>query len=279
MPVINQVVPPPTFPAEEGPCNWPVDVVCDDVWATFAPAVQTAAISWATYILWGLTGRQYGPCSLTLRPCGPKCQGPTGYMTFPVSYGATSGAPWMIPWIDNGLWRNCSCAGGCSCRASCEIALPGPVFVIDEVTVDGVVVPSSSYRLDNYRGITVLVRTDGLCWPDCQDMDANLDEPGSFGITYQRGVAVPRAGQLAAGELAVEFARACAGQDCTLPQQLASLTRNGVEVQVMDPSTLLESGLTGIANVDLWIRTVNPARKGQRSRVYSPDIAGPRFAR
>lgn len=280
MPVINPVFPAPSFPTEEGPCNWPVELACAPDWASFPAGVQSAAISWATYILWALTGRQYGPCSLIIRPCGPKCLGPSGYLTFPVNSGSTTsaGMPWMIPWIDNGVWRNCGCTGGCSCSATCEVALPGPVAVIDEVRIDGVVLDETAYRLDIHRGIPVLVRTDGLCWPDCQDMDADIDEVGSFAITYQRGVLVPRAGQIAAGILANEFAKNCAGQDCALPQQLASLSRNGVEVQVVDPATLVDNGLTGISQVDLWIRSVNPYARPARSRVLTPDLPGPRFA-
>ena len=280
MPVINPTTPAAVPPTEEGPCNWPLDLSCVPDWASVPPAVQSAATAWATYILWALTGRQYGPCSITVRPCGPKCLGPSGYLTYPVESGSTSGAsmPWMIPWIDNGLWRNCGCTGGCSCSATCEVALPGPVALVDEVMVDGLVIDPTAYRLDYVKGTSILVRTDGECWPDCQDMDADVGEVGSFTITYQRGVAVPRAGQIAAGQLAGEFAKACQGQDCALPQQLASLSRNGVEVQVVDPASLLENGLTGIANVDLWIRAVNPAGRPARSRVYSSDVRPVRFA-
>lgn len=280
MPVIDPVTPGAVFPLEEGPCTWPVDLSCVPDWETYSASARSAAVSWAAYILWALTGRQYGPCSITVRPCGPRCSGPSGYMTFPVRSDGSSGAmgPWMVPWIDAGVWRNCGCAGGCSCAADCEIALPGPVAAVDEVTVGGVTLPASAYRLDIVRGLPVLVRIDGECWPECQDMNANTDEPGSFAITYQRGVYVPRAGQLAAGQLAGEFAKACSGQDCALPQQLASLTRNGVEVQVVDPATFLDAGLTGLANVDMWIRAVNPLRKAQRARVYSSDFRGPRFA-
>lgn len=280
MPVINPFAPPPVFPTEEGPCNWPVEVACAPEWDAYDPAVRDVSTAWATYILWALTGRQYGPCSLTLRPCGPRCGGPAGYLTFPVNSGSTTsaGMPWMIPWIDNGVWRNCGCNGGCTCSATCEVALPGPVAFVNEVTVDGVVVDPSAYRLDVVKGIPLLVRTDGGCWPDCQDMDADVTDVGSFAITYQRGVFVPRTGQIAAGLLAAEFAKSCVGQDCALPQQLASLSRNGVEVQVVDPATLLDNGLTGVRLVDLWIRSVNPHQRMQRSRVLSSDIQGPRYS-
>jgi len=280
MPVIDVVIPGSVDPQDSStPCNWTVDTLCVADWASVPPNVQTAASEWAVQILWALTGRQYGACSVTLRPCGPRCMGPNGYLAFPVNSGGFTGAtgPWMIPWIDAGVWRNCGCTGGCSCSAPCEIAIPGPVSVIDEVRVDGIVLDPSAYRLDSLRGIPVLVRIDGECWPDCQDMAADIDEPGAFSVTYQRGRVVPRSGQLAAGELAGEFAKACQGQDCALPQQLASMTRNGIEVQVMDPNTLLESGLTGIANVDLWIRAVNPARKAMRSRVLSADVPAQRY--
>ena len=279
MPVINVVDPSAVFPIEDGPCSWTVETACCPDWDTMDANTRSVATAWATYILWALTGRQYGPCSLTIRPCGPKCAGPIGYLAFPVNSGGVSGGttPWMIPWIDNGIWRNCGCTGGCSCSARCEVALPGPVAVIDVVKVDGVVLDPSAYRLDVLKGIPVLVRTDGECWPECQDMTLGEDEVGAFAITYQRGTPVPRAGQIAAGLLACEFAKACVGADCILPQNLASLSRNGVEVSLADPETLIDAGLTGIANVDLWIRSVNPTRRAARSRVFSPDLAGPRF--
>ena len=36
------------------------------------------------------------------------------------------------------------------------------------------------------RSVAVLVRTDGECWPDCQDMDLDLTEPD--GAWQARGV-------------------------------------------------------------------------------------------
>lgn len=280
MPVINVALPGPVTSPDEGPCTWPIEVTCVPNWTDYSLEVRNAASSWAAYILWALTGRQYGPCSVNYRPCSPRCGNTIGYLAFPVGQGGYSGgtAPWMIPWIDNGVWRNCGCTGGCSCRARCEVPLQGPVSMIDEVRVDGVVLTPTAYRLDSYQGIPVLVRTDGECWPECQDMEADVTETGSFVITYRRGVEVPRAGQIAAGELAAEFAKACTNQSCSLPQQLASLSRNGVEVQVLDPTTAFDNGLTGIANVDLFIKAVNPYRRASRARVRSLDAPPVRFS-
>jgi len=281
MPVINPVpaAPEPPQGVVPGPCDWPLNTSCCPDWATFPPQVQANATTWATFILDALTGRQFAQCAVNYRPCAPRCGMGGGYVTYPVNSPSASGAggPWMIPWIDNGIWRNCGCNGGCSCRASCEVPFPDSVAAVMEVRVDGLVIDPGAYRMDSYRGVPTLVRVDGLCWPQCQDMDAMDDEAGSFVITYQPGRPLPLAGQIAAGELACEFAKACAGGDCRLPSQLASLSRNGIEVQVADPLTFFENGLTGISNVDLFIRAVNPTRKAQRSRVLSSDKPGPRY--
>lgn len=280
MPVINPVPFESTDPVPApGPCDWLVDTSCCPEFATFSPLVQANAIGWATQILDALTGRQFSQCAVNYRPCGPRCGQTFGYLTWPVGspQSAGGGVPWMTPYIDSGAWRNCTCDGGCSCRASCEVPFPSSVAHVVSVSVDGVFLDPSAFRLDSYRGVPQLVRTDGECWPQCQDMDTGIEDVGSFVITYKPGKTLPLAGRMAAGELACDFAKACVGQDCSLPQQLASLSRNGVEVQVVDPTALLEDGLTGLANVDRWIRAVNPARKAARARVYSPDIAGPRF--
>lgn len=268
----------PSGPSTPGPCNWPVDVSCCPDWGSFPSAVQANATAWATEILDALTGRRFSQCPVNYRPCGRRCTLAQGYFTWPVGAPANGGGmPWMVPFIDMGVWRNCGCTGGCSCSARCEVHFPGPVAVVTEVKVDGLVLNPLAYRLDVHKGVPVLVRTDGECWPECQDMALNTTEVGSFVVTYRPGEPLPLSGQLAAGALACEFARACQGQACALPQQLQSLTRNGVQVEVVDPASLLENGLTGLAQVDLWIRAVNPARKAQRSRVLSSDLRGPRF--
>lgn len=261
------------------PCDWPLNTTCCPDWDTADPDVQAAAEAWATEILDALSGRRFAQCPVNYRPCGPRCLTGFGYLTWPVGAPQSSGTggPWMTPFIDSGIWRNCGCAGGCSCRASQEVPFPTPVAAVTEVMIDGVVLDPSAYRLDLYKGIPVLVRTDGDAWPQCQDMDADADELGAFTITYQPGDPLPVAGQIAAGLLACEFMKACQGGDCVLPGELASMTRNGVEVSMVDPTSFFDNGLTGIRQVDLWLRSVNPFGRSQRSRVRSSDLAGPRF--
>ena len=261
----------------EEPCDWPINTNCCPDWDTYTPGLQSDATAWATEVLWALTGRRFGECTVLARPCGGGCHN-GGYMTWPVYLSGNSGAvgaTW-IPFVDGaGVWRNCACVGACSCAARCEVWLPGPVASITEVVVDGVIVPSTAYRIDNGN---ILVRQDGECWPECQDFNLSAVDPdteNTFVVTYTRGTPVPMAGQIAAGMLACDFAKSCT-TGCKLPGNLASLTRQGVEVTMADPTDELNAGLTGVHFVDQWIRAVNPNELGSRSRVASLDVSLPR---
>jgi len=258
-------------------CAWEMNLSCCTGWDDYSPEVQETAAAWATEILDALTGRRFASCPVKLRPCGRRCGWFGGYLTYPVGAPSMNGAgnPWMIPYIGaGGLWRNCTCAGACKCRATCEAELPWPVAVIDEVRVDGLVIDPSAYRLDNGN---ILVRTDGECWPECQNLDLADTEDDTWSVTARPGEPLPASGAIAAAKLACEFAKACSGgEGCALPEQLVSLSRNGVEVQVADPQLLLDAGLTGIQEVDLFIRAYNPSRLRSRPRVFSPDVRDPR---
>ena len=271
MPVVNPGGPAPLPPTgSTAPCAWTVDTGCCSDWDTFTPQVQARATSWATGILWALTGRRFGVCDIVVRPCGSTCNYYGGYMSYPV---ITDGIGTVFaPFVRDGTWFNCACSGACSCEARCAVWLPGPVAVINEVVVDGIVIPDTSYRVDNREW---LIRTDGECWPECQNLDLNSPAVGTFEVSYGRGNLLPATGQIAAGLLACEFAKACNGQACALPGNLSTLARQGVQVTMIDPTDALDAGLTGLPEVDLWIRSVNPDRKTHRPRVYSPDLHFP----
>lgn len=261
-----------TTPAPGSVCAWDVNVLCCSTWADLDPDIQEASAAWATEILNALTGFQFAQCPVKYRPCGKRCGWFGGYLTFPVNEPSATGVgfPWMIPFVDNGIWRNCTCAGACRCNATCEVQLPQPVAEIVEVLVDGVVLDPDAYRLDNG---SVLVRTDGECFPLCQNMDLADTEEGTWSVTLRPGSPLPASGAIAAGRLACEFSKMCTGDSsCALPEQLISLSRNGVEVQVADPNLLLDNGLTGFQEVDQFIRAFNPKRLMYRPRVFSLDV-------
>jgi hypothetical protein len=132
--------------------------------------------------------------------------------------------------------------------------LPGPVQSVSKVLIDGVVLPATSYRVANQRQ---LIRTDGETWPSCQDMLAASTEPNTFEVTYVRGIPVPIGGQVAAGSLACELAKAaCGDESCALPQRLQSITRQGLTVAMQLEGETFDSQ-TGIWAIDSWVASVN----------------------
>jgi hypothetical protein len=269
MPVINPgpVAPVPTSSA---PCGWTVDTTCCPDWDGATNTQRDRATQWATYILWALTGRRFGTCEVTVRPCGSDCAYYGGWMTYPVTADGV-GSVWA-PFIRDGSWFNCGCAGSCSCEPRCSVWLPGPVAGVVSVVQDGLLIDDSFYRVDNRSR---LVGVNGHCWPSCQNLNLNSPDDGTFEVTYLRGTPLPLAGQIAAGLLACEFLKACQGAACALPQNVSSITRQGVQVELIDPTDVLTNGLTGIAEVDLFIRSVNPKGLQRRPRVFSPDVKLP----
>lgn len=248
------------------PCQWRIDIGCCPEWEEAPEEDREFARRVATELVWRLSGRRYGLCAVTVRPCRKTCaEGDLPYWP-----GGLAGP--MTPYIEDGAWYNArcgTCPTECGCSPLCEVVLPAPVHDIVEVRVDGEVVPPESYRVDNHR---LLVRTDGDCWPDCQDLEAAPDEPGGFAVTYHWGIPVPPGGQYAAGVYACELLKACAGAgNCRLPKRVQQITREGVTMAFLDPMQFLADGLTGVPEVDVWIRSVNPHGLVGRSHVYSVD--------
>jgi hypothetical protein len=204
-----------------------------------------------------LTAYRVGGCPITVRPCRARC--------WPTVEGSWAG-PVFTPFIYAGNWVNsCGCnSDHCSCAALCKAALPPPVGPVGEVKVDGAVLPPAAYTVQDRW----LVRTDGGCWPYCQDLTDPDTAPGTFAVTYLRGAPVDALASSAAGVLACEFAKACSGANCRLPSGVTSVVRAGVAYEV--GAAAFPSGFTGIREVDAVIRLWNP--KGIRPwLIWSPD--------
>lgn len=260
-----------------GPCQpWPV-IWCDCNLTAASPAVTGYAVEAATEVLWALSGRRFGLCDQTVRPCrqdwASAHYGENSYDNIPVDWGSG--------WF-GGTYYNVGCGdhySSCSCTHVEQVILQGPVDSIVEIKIDGVVLDPSKYRLDDQR---VLVRQDGLLWPLCQDFSVPAGAVGTWTVTFAVGEAVPVLGQMAVGELGCEFVKACvAPSECALPRRIADLTRQGVSVKfithirgIEDQATLLLLGLTTCA---MFIDTVNPKHLTARSQVWSPDIPPPRY--
>ncbi|MFD3612390.1 hypothetical protein ACFWXA_30850 [Streptomyces atroolivaceus] len=263
------------MPLQVGPCEaWPTELCCD-----IPEGVEEADVErWtlvASIILWGLSGRRWGPCPVTVRPCRRSC-GESSVVSFQAGVGT---GPW-VPYIGvDGMWRNasgCGCKSDCSCSELCEVYLPGPVYDVVEVRVDGEVLLPEQYRVD---APGKLVRTDGECWPDCQDMAAPVTEPNTFAVTYRWGLPLDEAAIAAVSELTCHLLKGCApggSCGCKTNRNLTRIVRQGMEMEMPDPTLIYSEGRTGLPLTDMWLAMVNPYRLTSPSRVYSPDYKRPR---
>lgn len=254
------------------PCNWDVDPealgVCAD-WATIPPERQESALALASTYLWAATGRRYGVCPVSVRPSQTR-RSEIAYRDYALTPGmsglGTSGGPFLF----GGRWFNAGCATACCGNSACAIVLRGPVASVDEVLVGAEVVPPSAYRVDVTGGVYLLVRTDGECWPACQDFTTDEGEEGSFVVTYGLGQPLPLALQIATAMLACEYSKALAGGPCKLPSKMTRLSRQGVEVELEPPDATGES--TGIREVDQVVAMLNPGGRTSPPLLFSPDL-------
>jgi hypothetical protein len=274
MPVIPLPGQQPFPPGADGWCGWDVDVtpgICAS-WASYDPAVQDLALSIATTVMWAATGRRFGPCQVTVRPCQSRERAET-YRAFPVWWSSAEfGGMFTFPLLFDGTWSNCGCGNGCCCRPHCEILLDGPVASIIEIMMHGEVVPSTEYRVDVVEGTYRLVKTSAGCWPTCQDFDQAGTGDKAFQVTYARGAGVPPALTGATALLACNLGKQLAGGDCGLPPRLSSLTRQGVSAEFIASAVDVDVFETGINEVDMVIRALNPGRRTRPPVVLSMDL-------
>lgn len=239
-------------------CSWPLawtDEECSSL-ADLDDEVRAMVEQAATDLLWAWTLQRFGLCSVTIRPCQRQdpCP-PFRRSTFRGRGGSAI--------TDRGFVVSCGCP-----RDRCVhsgVILPGPIEKVDKVTVDGTVLTSDEYALLG----GVLVRVDGA-WPTYQDTLKPSSETGTWEVVYTRGHPVPAGGQLAAGRLACELAKAYSGDaSCRLPARVQSVTRQGVTASFMDPLETNPDVRTGIASVDMWVAST--LIDSPRTAVSSPE--------
>ncbi|WP_432001627.1 hypothetical protein [Streptomyces sioyaensis] len=267
-----------------GQCDpWPVDLSCCDLPEGTGADVIDRWTRVASVMLWRLSGMRWGPsCPVTVRPCRRSCLDAYPYGVRWAAYG-----PW-VPYMGvDGQWRNanpCRCTTDCSCGELCEVYLPGPVYDIVSVDVGGAeLVPPAldtgvlgDYRVD---APGQLVRTDGECWPECQDMAAPARTPGTFTVTYRTGLQLDEAAIAAVSELTCHYIKGCGGGSCGCKsnRNVTRISRQGLDMEMADPTVIYSEGRTGLPMADAWLAAVNPGRLASASRVYSPDFRRPRL--
>lgn len=227
------------------------------LWATLADLDCTGlgedgealvALEIARDTLYDLTGRWWpGECSDTVYPCLADCWG-------------TSGDP---------NFRRSNQARGLVRRR--DIRLPGyPVTSVDVVSIDGVVVDSARYRVEDDRWLVFQPDPTGTDtrkgWPACPDISEH-----PFSVTYNYGRRPPRGGVRSAAYYACQLGLAWAGSsECQLPERVTTIARQGVTLAVLDPLDLLDEGKTGLPSVDAWVASVLMGDKRRRATVWLP---------
>lgn len=275
------------MPAGSGPCEtWPLDLSClCPGWSNnpgeWTPA-QRSAVERATELLWRLTAGRYGLCHRIVRPCKRACPTPR--------HQAGS-------WAMDGIWVDVPSACGCGCVTACDdcdcgqgpdrITVPGPIYAPAvapcasdphhpanrpvQVWIDGELLDPSRYWI---QAPNQVVRTDGQRWPQCQDTAVPHNAEGAFAISYWIGHPVPAGGRSAVARLACEIHKSCTGDgSCALPERVQTVAREGITYTMLDPMQHLDEGRTGLADVDMWLATVNPGSIRAPSTVWSPDQA------
>lgn len=218
-----------------------------------ALAAQNAAEDMAVQVLWSLSGRQFGICETTVRPCP---EGHRQTSLYPYGLGFGFGGYSVFGWDGFGWFgMGCGCAGRCRRSGPGAVHLPGPAAEITKVQVAADTLTADQYKLEN----NVLYRVgDSTRWPT-QRLDRPTGEPHTWAVTYLRGTPPPAGSASLVGLLAKEFLAACAGDKCRLPRNVTSVSRNGVSYQVYNPHDIFAYGKTGLPEVDLWLAAVNPA--------------------
>lgn len=205
----------------------------------------------ASRILFIKTCRRYpGECPVELRPCDP-CR---------------------------------ECLPGCCGCTYTFIPLAGayPVIAVTEVKIDGVVIPDTDYRVDEYSR---LVRTDGGHWPRSQNLNRDPDDvtqERTFVVRYVVGRDIPEDLSYAATLLACELKRACNGQSCRLPDRVTSVVRDGVSFDLVDPEEIANGSSFGVPMIDAILKQYpcDDARQYRfTSRLMHPLLDGERYDR
>jgi hypothetical protein len=258
-----------------GDICWPAPFICDECCTldleTVDPVLVGMAEQFAARFLWSATGRIYGGCPRTYRPCRENCPpavnccgGYAGSMLQTLPFRA----PGSLDWINVPCNR---CVKGCQCSAVSEVYIPDVDAVLN-VRIDGVDYNPCSMLVvyDRER----VVRTDGGQWPACQEL-GKTDGPGTWSITVQQGVCVPEGAAWITGTLMCEFIKACRkDDDCRLPRRVQTLTRQGVQLGgFLDTFESLPMLRTGIWEIDAWIE------QGRFAGAATPSIISPELTR
>lgn len=254
---------------------------CNDY--SLDPQLLEDCLLMASGVLYNLAPIKYpGVGEETVRPCAMR----RGYDSGPPSRraGAHPGSGW---WAEHGRpWGACACNHeqvGCYSIPAVRLGAV-PIVEIVEVKIDGEVLDPSRYRVDNWDTLVRLPDADGRNpgWHCCQRIDLPDTEPHTWSVKYKFGSEPPIGGVRAAASLGCQLALSMSPRDgvnCRLPRRVQSITRQNMTAAVIDPFTLFDKGLTGLAEVDLWLASERAKARGGPAMFVNPETAARRIRR
>src|SRR5690606_5843134 len=126
-----------------------------------------------------------------------------------------------------------------------------PVQKIESIFIGETELDPETYLIGNK---SYVLRTDKQFW----------DLARGVTVTYVHGIEPPEPGIRAAQRLADELVLSIDNpEQCSLPDRVTSVSRQGISYAILDTQEFLNQGKTGLYEVDLFLKTANPigARK------------------
>lgn len=239
-------------------------VTPEDLGASSSSPFAYEACQTASYLMWAMSGRKYqGRATVTEVYEYPPFENAWPYRpvldageVYNVSSMRIYGYGGYNPLYTGAIGIGCGCGSldhahlrlrGRPVRAIISVRLPNTDEDLDP----------ESYWLEN-KAVLATSACSSLC---------------GAAITYSYGVGLPVAGKRAARYLAQQLVLSWEGsEECQLPETVTSVTRQGVQYQLLDQGTLIDDMRTGVYAVDLFLKVANPDNARRRARVFSPDV-------
>lgn len=201
------------------------------------------AVRTASWVLYKLTAEKYSGIQTT-----------TDYYSLD-----SSGFLQYQPEIINGEIRNLP--SGLSSSSNLQLRLRRrPVLTVSEIYSGGQLIPATEYEL---RNNAFVVKKDGTPWVATPSQELI--------VTYTHGSPPPVAGKRAAIRLANELILSeTMDPQCSLPDSVTSINRQGVSYTLLDPQVYIEKGRTGVYEIDMFIYAANPRGALKKPKIYVP---------
>lgn len=207
-----------------------------------------AACEFASQMLWALSGRKFHVGSIATERYIVDRVWISPYLATPTRGVSVYDADWGVFVIDPYDWN------------TRKIRLDGtPIKSIGSVTdlSDGRVLDPSEYSVIN----RTFLQLDRL-------------SPRGIDVSYTYGQEPPKTGRMAALAMATQFFYAWSGREseCSLPDRVTAVTRQGVSWVLLDNQDFLDDLKTGIYIVDMFLKSVNPDKARVKAKVFSVDM-------